>query len=179
MKKILLRTLLITTLSTSLICSNFAFAEDTEAERAFNVVKEGYTTGNKARLEEGIKMMEVAADHGSGESAFGLAVYHSRANNDKAQSCYWTMRAANLNYADAYWGAAACEMRANKGGDKLTTYDKFAIPWMKKTALEAKTEKERAEARKIISDWNIAKREAENGQGGGLSSILSAFGIGY
>lgn len=160
---------------------NPAFAEDAAFEKAFQVVKEGFTTGDKATLDKGIKMLETAANQGSGESAFNLAVlYQLPQFADESKKCFWSMKAARLNYVNAYYSAAICEMKANKGGDKMTTLDKYAMPWIAKIAKED-TPEEQAKAQEILSEWAKAKQELAQNKGSGgavrLGDLFSAFGI--
>ena len=160
---------------------NLAFAQDAAFEKAFKVVEEGYTTGDKTILDKGIKMLEAAANRGSAESAFNLAaLYQSPQFADESKKCLWSMKAAQLHYVNSYYAAASCEMKANRGGDKMTTLDKYAMPWIAKIAKED-TPEEQAKAQEILDEWAAAKKElAKSKNSGGvvrLGDLFAAFGI--
>lgn len=150
-----------------------------QVDRALDVFKSGYEANDNAKINQGIKMLENAANNGSGEAAFNLAALFAVESSpwvDQKKACIWTLRAANLAYVNSYWGAASCELKGKRSENKMLAYDRYAMPWVRKLAAEG-DEEDRKQAKEMIEEWDRAMAQSANGEAVALGSLFSVFGI--
>ncbi len=179
-----LKTIFISLSVLSSLSCNLVRAQDVDFERAMSVMQDGYTNSDRTKMERAIAMLESAANRGSGAAAFNLGALYFLENSpfyNKSKSCPWTLKAASLNFVDAYNGAASCEMQLNRAGDKVQTMERYAMPWIRKVANEDRNPKYRTDAQELINQWEQAKADAEKSSSAGgtvrLGSLFSALGI--
>jgi TPR repeat protein len=154
--------------------------QDALFEKGFDLFKVGYESNNTEMKDRGLKQMEKAANNGSGLAAFNLgALYNSPLFSDQEKKCFWTLKSANLNYVNAFWGAATCEISANRAGEKSLSFEKYAMHWIRKIANVGEAE-DREVANNMIKEWETAKSEqASKGTSAyiTLSSLFTSMGI--
>ncbi len=143
----------------------FAVAEAL-ADEGLNTLAAGYKAKDKPRMDKGLALLERAAAQGNGEAAFNLAAFYSGVvtsdTADKAKSCTWTLRAAQLKHVEAYFGAAHCAMREATPANKAAVFENSVLPWLRRVAHESSDADDVAEARRVISDWDEAKGARRN-----------------
>ncbi|MEF8709809.1 MAG: hypothetical protein V5B38_13425 [Candidatus Accumulibacter propinquus] len=124
------------------------------------LIKSGLDTKDQKLMDRGAAILARAANSGNAECAFNLSVYYTGIApglpNDREKKCYWVTKAANMGYAEAYFGAASCAM-----GDKTdpATFEAKMLPWIRKIATNGDTEEARRDARATIDEWEQAKRD--------------------
>ncbi len=143
----------------------FAVAEAL-ADEGLNTLAAGYKAKDKPRMEKGLALLERAAGLGNGEAAFTLAAFYSGVvtsdTADKAKSCVWTLRAAQLKHVEAYFGAAHCALREATPANKTAVFESNALPWLRRLVLESTDVGDVAEAQRVVTEWNDAKSAHRN-----------------
>lgn len=148
---------LISALFLSLLCST-AIAKDLTFDEALDMFTQGYKTNDTQLLNKGLKELEKLANKGNGDAAYSIAYYYHK-TGDMPNRCKWVLKAANLNYHDAYYSAYVCEIDMNTLGDEYQTMEKKAIPWAYKGLQTATSPEDKADYQQAIDEWEAMKAE--------------------
>jgi hypothetical protein len=133
----------------SLSAPTFSGTAKEDNQEGLQLLADGYKSSNQTQMNRGMALLESAAARGYGEAAYTIATFYGGvvipAKKDDVKFCTWSMRAANLKYLDAYTNVIVCNLRENRRGSEIETFDKDVIPWLKRIADED-------------PDWEAAKR---------------------
>lgn len=153
-------------------------AAEESIDADLQLLADGYKSGNKAMMQQGIARLEKKANAGNASAAFNLSAYYSgvvtQGTRDDDAKCKWAMMAAKRNFVDAYSAAITCELRKTSEGNRAAVFDRDAIPWIRKMAAESKDPEEIKMASDILVAWDDAKRTRGPVTLGGLISGLGA-----
>lgn len=174
MNKWLVNLLVASTLVTS-VQGAYAVAEAL-ADEGLNTLAAGYKAKDKTRMDKGLALLQQAAAQGNGEAAFTLAAFYSGVVTsdtvDKAKSCAWTLRAAQLKHVQAYNGAAHCALREATPANKAAVFENAALPWLRRLAAESSDAGAVAEAQRVLAEWDEVKRTRRNLSLNDLTQLL-------